>query len=84
MIFPSLILKLFFLLDMLCCYELISKNKTERKNMGKIAFARYEDKLLHTVFVNRVRCVQGFLYVLCISLEPLTLQPLPWQSSLHL
>jgi len=52
--------------------------------MGKIAFARYEDKLLHTVFVNRVRCVQGFLYVLCISLEPLTLQPLPWQSSLHL
>lgn len=44
--------------------------------MVKNVFSWYEDKLSHTVFVNRVRCVHGFLYVLRISLEPFTLQPL--------
>lgn len=42
----------------------------EKKNMVKNAFSWYEDKLSYAVFVNRVRYVQGFLYVLCIGLEP--------------
>lgn len=80
-IFLFFILKIFFLLNILCCYYLITKIKIKwRRKLGLKCIFLIWRQIIISLFVNRVGCTQGSLYVLCVSLEPLTLQPLRWQS----